>query len=157
MANFLTTPGFVKGQAAHLAKGETRTTFTDIRIDFAAITAARAAAGVAPLAATNTLQLLPIPRGSVLLAAGIEVLRVETVAPTATVSLGFQGGVPAAATAYANAMALNALATVSLGVLPTLVNGIAENTTNLAVTIGTVVPANALIRVFALVADVTAG
>jgi hypothetical protein len=41
-------------------------------------------------------------------------------------------------------------------VVPTLVNGTTANTTNLAVTLNTAAPTNAVIRVFAVVANVSA-
>ena len=155
MANYLTTPGFTKGQAAHLAKGVMRTSLVDVTLDFAQIVAARAAAGVAALAATDTLQVLPLPKGSVILSAGVEVISAETANTTATFSLGFVGGTPAAANAFANALASNALGAAAVGVVPTFVNGTTDNTTNLAVTLVTAAPTNAVIRVFALVADVS--
>lgn len=155
MPNYLTTPGFSKGRAAPSAKGVFRPSFVDIVIDFEQIAAARAAAGLPALAVGDALQLLPLPRCTVVHAAGVEVLRAETVAPTATVHLGFVGGSPVAANAYANAFPVNNIGMTGAGT-HALVSGTTDNTTTLAVTLNTAVPANARIRVYAVVSDVSA-
>jgi len=156
MANYTDSLGFFKNSAEYPAKGNDRVTSFAVELDFAKVVAARAAAGATALAATDTLHVIPLPRGTVVLSAGIEVVKAETANTTATFSLGFVGGTPAAANAFANALASNALAMAAVGVVPTLVNGTTANTTNLAVTLNTAAPTNAVIRVFAVVANVSA-
>lgn len=156
MAAYTDSIGFFKNSAAYPANGNDRISTFAVDLDFAAIVAARAAAGATALAATDTLHVIPLPRGSVILSAGIEVTSAETVNTTATFSVGFVGGTPAAANAYANALASNALAMAAVGVVPTLVNGVTANTTNLAVTLGIAAPTDAVVRVFVVVADVSA-
>jgi hypothetical protein len=156
MAAYTDSLGFFKNSAGYPAKGNDRTTSFAVALDFAKIVADRTAAGATALAATDTLHVIPLPRGTVILAAGIEVVSAETVNTTATFSLGFVGGAPVAANAFANALASNALGMAAIGLVPTLVNGTTANTTNLAITLNTAAPTNAKIRVFAVVADVSA-
>ena len=49
MAAYTDTHGFDKGSAAHPAKGQTRVSYVEVVMDFAAITTARAAAGATAL------------------------------------------------------------------------------------------------------------
>jgi hypothetical protein len=156
MANYTDSLGFFKNSAAYPAKGNDRVTSFATELDFAKIVAARTAAGATALAATDTLHVIPLPRGTVILSAGIEVISAETTNTTATFSLGFAGGSPVAANAFANVLASNALAMAAIGVVPTLVNGTTAATTNLAITLNTAAPTDAKIRVFAVVADVSA-
>jgi hypothetical protein len=83
-------------------------------------------------------------------------VQAETTNTTATFSLGFAGGTPVAANAFANALASNALGMAAIGLVPTLVNGTTAATTNLALTLGTAAPTDAKVRVFVVVADVSA-
>jgi hypothetical protein len=155
MAAYTDSLGFYKNSAEYPAKGNDRLTSFAVDLDFAKIIAARAAAGATALAATDTLHVIPLPRGTILLAAGMEVVKAETVNTTATFSVGFVGGTPVAANGYANALASNALAMAAIGVVPTLVNGATANTTSLALTLNTAAPTNAVVRVFAVVANVS--
>lgn len=156
MANYTDSIGFFKNSAGYPAKGNDRITSFAVDLDFAQIVAARAAAGATALAAADTLHVIPLPRGTIILSAGIEVVEVETANDTATFSLGFVGASPVAANAYADAAASNAVGMTAVGLVPTLVNGTTANTTNLAITLGTAAPTNAKIRVFAVLADVSA-
>lgn len=157
MANYTDSLGFFKNSAAYPAKGNDRITSYAVDLDFAKIIAARAAAGATALAATDTLLVLPLPVGTIVLSAGVEVVEVESTNTTATISVGFQGGSPVAANAYANVKALNAL---GFGVAnlanPTLVDGTTAATTNIAITLNTAAPTDAVVRVFAVVADISA-
>jgi hypothetical protein len=157
MANYNDSLGFFKNSAAYPAKGNDRITSFAVDLDFAQIVAARSAAGATALVFTDTLKVIPLPVGTIILSAGVEVVEVESTNTTATVSVGFEGGSPVAANAYANAAPLNALGfTVANLANPTLVSGTTASTTNLAITLNTATPTDAKIRVFAVVADVSA-
>jgi hypothetical protein len=156
MANYTDSLGFYKNSAEYPAKGNDRITSFAVDLDFAKIVAARSAAGATALAATDTLNVLPLPIGTVILSAGIHVVKAETANTSATFSLGFTGADPAAANAYASAVASNATgySAANLG-NPTLVKGSTAATTNLALLLNTAAPTNAVIRVFAVVANVS--
>ena len=156
MAAYTDSLGFFKNSAGYPAKGNDRITSFAVDLDFAKIVAARAEAGATALAATDTLHVIPLPRGSVILSAGAEVVKAETTNTTATFSVGFVGGSPVAANAFANALASDALGMAAIGLVPTLVNGTTANTTNLAITLNTAAPTDAVVRVFVVVADVSA-
>jgi D-serine deaminase-like pyridoxal phosphate-dependent protein len=119
-------------------------------LDFAAINAARTAAGATALAAADVLQVINLPANAVVLSAGLEV--VTTDASTATFDLGFTGGSPAAANVYANDAAIST-AGYSIAALanPTAV-GVADT---IDLLINTAAPTTGKIRVFAVVADVS--
>lgn len=87
MAAYTDSVGFNKGAAAfpdehHMHRFE-------VVLDFAAIAAARAAAGLPAFAATDTLEVMTLPAGSLVLAKVIEVLTAEGAAATA--DLGITG------------------------------------------------------------------
>lgn len=107
MANYTDTLGFNKGTAA-FPDGHGVSKFT-VELDFAKIVAARSAAGATALAAADTLQVISLPAGSVVLSAGLVVTKAETTNTTATFDLGFTGGTPYAANVYANDAASNSL------------------------------------------------
>lgn len=86
MANYTDSLGFFKNSAAFPAKGNDSLSLISVDLDFAAIAAAREAAGAAALAATDTLEVLPLPAGTLVLAAGAEVTTVE--GAVATMDLG---------------------------------------------------------------------
>ena len=150
MAAYTDTLGFNKGTAAFPAN-TTEVSKFEVTLDFAAIIAARLAAGATALAATDTLQVLTLPAGSVILTAGLEVTTVETVNTTATFDFGFTGGSPAAANAYANDLASNALAyDIEALANPTAVTS--ADTIDLL--LNTAAPTNCVVRAFAIVANV---
>lgn len=152
MAAYTDSLGFHKNSAAYPAKGNDRLTSYAVELDFAKIVAARAAAGATALAAGDTLQVVPLPAGTVILSAGLQVTSAETTNTTATFDLGFTGGSPAAANAYANDAASNALAYVAADLAnPTLV-GAADT---LDILLNTAVPTDAVVRVFVVAADVS--
>lgn len=100
------------GAAAGLyAHGNVRTpglvNVVNVPLDFAAIAAARVAAGQAALGAADVLELIPVKTGTFVLLAGIEVTTVEGAA--ATVDLG-DG---ASAAGYVSNADLNALTYVA--------------------------------------------
>jgi len=110
--------------------------------------AARAAAGATALAATDTLQIISLPAGSVVLSAGLNVVTAETTNTTATFDLGFTGGSPAAANAYANDVASNSTGLKAADLAnPTVV----ASADTIDLLLNTAVPANCVVKVFALV------
>jgi hypothetical protein len=149
MATYTDSLGFNKGSAAFPALVDFISKF-DVVLDFAAINAARTAAGATALAAADVLQVINLPANAVVLSAGLEV--VTTDASTATFDLGFTGGSPAAANVYANDAAIGT-AGYSIAALanPTAV-GVADT---IDLLINTAAPTTGKIRVFAVVADVS--
>jgi len=150
MAAYTDTLGFNKGTAAFPAN-TTEVSKFEVTLDFAAIIAARLAAGATALAAADTLQVITLPAGSVILTAGLEVTFAETVNTTATFDFGFTGGSPAAANAYANDLASNALA-YDIESLANLTAVTSADTIDLL--LNTAAPTNCVVRAFAIVANV---
>jgi len=139
MAAYTDTLGFNKGTAAYPANVTDISKF-EVTLDFAAIAAARSAASATALAAADTLQIISLPAGSIVLAAGVNVTTAETTNTTATFDLGFTGGSPYAANVYANDVDLaNPSVVVTADTIDLLIN--------------TAVPANCVMNVFAIVAN----
>lgn len=88
MAALTDTLGFDKGTAAHPAKGQTRVSYVEVVMDFAAITVARAAAGAAALG-SDSLQVISVPANTLVLACGATTEVVE--GATATFDIGTTG------------------------------------------------------------------
>jgi len=152
MADYTDSLGFNKGTAAFPANVTEVSKFS-VELDFADIVAARSAAGATALVAGDTLQVIALPAGSVVLSAGLQVTSVESTNTTATFDLGFTGGSPAAANVYTNDLASNALG-----------YGIANLANPTAVTsadtidllLNTAVPTDCVVNAFAIVANVAA-
>ena len=89
MAALTDTHGFNKGSAAHPAKGQTRVSYVEVVMDFAAITVARAAAGASVLS-TDSLEVITLPANTLVLAVGATTETVE--GGTATFDIGLTGG-----------------------------------------------------------------
>lgn len=143
--------GFNKGSAAYPAN-VTEVSKFEVVLDFAKIVAARAAAGATALAAGDTLQVIALPAGSVVLTAGLRVMTAETVNTTATFDFGFTGGTPAAANVYTNDLASNAL---GYGI-ENLANPTAvASADTIDILLNTAVPTNAVVKAFAFVANVS--
>jgi len=141
MATYTDTLGFNKGVAGFDAKNAASVVVRqEVILDFAKIVAARAAASAAALVATDVLEVLRIPAGSMLLGAGLEVLQAETVNTTGTLDL----------TNGTTALAINALAFESNALAAPVVYN-ADDT--LDITINTAAPTNAVVRAFAILAD----
>jgi hypothetical protein len=140
--------GFNKGTAAY-PDGVGISTF-EVTVDFAAVKAARAAAGATALVATDTLAVISLPAGSVVLSAGMNVLTVETINATATIDIGFTGASPAAANAYGNDLVTNTTGLKAADLAnPTVV--ISADTIDIL--LNTAVPEDAVIKFFAVVVD----
>ena len=151
MTAFTDSLGFNKGTAAFPAN-VTEVSKFEVTLDFAKIVAARSAAGATALAATDTLQVIALPAGSVVLTAGLQVIEVESTNTTATFDLGFTGGSPAAANAYANDLASNAL---GYGIA-NLANPTAVTSADtIDILLNTDVPTDCVVKAFAIVANVS--
>jgi hypothetical protein len=149
MAAYTDSLGFNKGTAAYPANNHDVNKF-EVELDFAEIVAARSAAGATALAAGDTLQVISLPAGSVVLSAGLMVTSAETTNTTATFDLGFTGGSPAAANVYANDVASNSTGLKAADLAnPTVVA--AADTIDLL--INTAVPANCVVKAFAVVVN----
>lgn len=153
MANYTDTLGFYKGTAAVGAHADKRLGFVEVELDFADIVAARAAASATALAAGDTLQVLQVPAGMLMLAGGLNVKTAETTNTTATFDLGCTGGSPIAANAFVNDVASNAVSTNSTGLAAPVLFSTADT---IDLLLNTAVPANAVIKVWALFFDATA-
>jgi len=149
MTAFTDSLGFYKGTAAYPANVSDISKI-EVTVDFAAVKAARSAAGATALAATDTLQIIQLPAGSVVLSAGMNVLTAETVNATATIDIGFTGGSPAAANAYGNDLATNATGLKAADLAnPTVV----ASADTIDILLNTAVPEDAVIKFFAFVAN----
>lgn len=151
MAAYTDTLGFNKGTAAY-PDGAGISKFT-VELDFAKIVAARSAAGATALAAADTLQVISLPAGSIVLSAGLVVTKVESTNTTATFDLGYTGGTPYAANAYANDAASNALGlTASDLANPSVV--VSADTIDLL--LNTAAPTDCVVEAFAVVINANA-
>ena len=79
--------GFAKNSAGFPANYTDRMSVVEIDIDFAKIAAARAAAGVAALTATDTLVIGTLPKGAYAISAAATVMRAEGAAGTIDVGI----------------------------------------------------------------------
>ena len=147
MTTFTDSLGFNKGTAAFPANTTEISKF-EVKIDLAAVIAARLAAGATALAATDVLEAIPLPAGSVVLSAGCQVLEAETTNTTGTYSVGYGG----ATTAYTNALANNVLAYGITNLANPTVFATADT---IDVLFNTAVGTNGVINVFAFVANVS--
>lgn len=151
MAAYTDSLGFNKGTAAFPANVTEISKF-EVTLDFAQIVAARAAAGATALAAGDTLQVIALPAGSVVLSAGLRVISAETTNTTATFDFGFTGGSPAAANAYTNDLASNAL---GYGI-ENLANPTAVTSADtIDILLNTDDPTDCVVKAFAIVANVS--
>ena len=149
MAAYTDSLGFNKGTAAYPANNPPVCKI-EVTLDFAAIVAARAAAGATALAATDTLQVINLPAYSVVLAAGLNVTSAETTNTTATFDFGYTGGSPAATNVYCDDFASNAVAMDSDNLAnPTVI----KTADTIDILLNTAVPANAVVKAWAIVAD----
>lgn len=90
MTAFTDSFGFNKGTKAYTSNYTNRFTVIEIDLDFAKIAAARAAAGVAALASTDTLVLCQLPKGTFVLNGSATLVRAEGAA--ANIDVGIGGG-----------------------------------------------------------------
>lgn len=112
MATYTDSLGFNKGSAAFHAAGLTKVNRVEVELDFAAIAAARSAAGATALTSGDVLEALPLPAKSLVMAVGLDVTTAE--GGTLTIDVGdgsdtdgYLDGVDANTVAsYASALAL---------------------------------------------------
>lgn len=110
MADYTDSLGFYKNSAGFPANYADRMSVVEIDLDFAKIAAARAAAGAAALAATDTLVIGTLPKGAYVVAAALTLVRAEGAAATIDV------GVTGATTLWAANFDLNAAVGTTVGV-----------------------------------------
>ena len=149
MAAYTDSLGFNKGTAAYPANVTDVSKF-EVTLNFATIIAARSAAGAVALAAADTLQVIALPAGSIVLAAGVNVTSAETTNTTATFDLGFTGGSPYAANVYANDVVSN---TTGLKAADLANPSIVVTADTIDLLINTAAPVNCVVNVFAIVAN----
>ena len=149
MTAFTDSLGFNKGTAAYPANVTDISKF-EVTLNFATIIAARLAAGATALAATDTLQVISLPAGSIVLAAGVNVTSAETTNTTATFDLGFTGGSPYAANVYANDVVSN---TTGLKAADLANPSVIVTADTIDLLLNTAAPVNCVVNVFAIVAN----
>jgi len=88
MATYTDSLGFNKGSAAYTDRGLHKVSIQEVKLDFAAIAAARVAASATALAATDVLEVLPVPAGTHVLSVGYEVTTAEGAVATMDVGDG---------------------------------------------------------------------
>ncbi len=120
MVAYTDSLGINKGSIALAASYTNHFSVMDYVIDFAKIAAARSAAGAAALAATDTLVLATLPKGTMIVGGMVKLLKAEGAA--GTIDLGITGSL----TLFANDFDCN-----------TTVNTIAGSTTLSALTADT--------------------
>lgn len=159
MATYTDSLGFNKGSAALPADALAKCHRVEVVLDFPKIIAARLAAGATALAASDVLEVIPVPAGTVVMNVGMEVTTVAGV--TSTIAIG-DGVTPAGYLAATSANATGYSGGVPVvsgtpGVFNPAFSGgkLYSAADTIDVTIGTAVPAAAVVRVFAVLIDVT--
>lgn len=109
MVAYTDSLGFYKNSAGFSANYTDRVSVIEIDLDFAKIAAARAAAGAAALAATDTLVIGALPKGAYAVAAAITVVRAEGAA--GTIDVGITGSLAL----FGDDVSLNAAAGTTVG------------------------------------------
>jgi len=142
MTAYTDSLGFNKGTAAYPAINPVSK--FEVVLDFAAIAAARAAVGAAALAATDTLQVIPLPAGSTVLAVGAETTKAE--GATATIDVGDT----TSATTYLSNFNANSVNKAAATVAAPIYYGSGDN---LLVTMDQNSIDTAVVRIWAIVAD----
>ena len=110
MVAYTDSLGFYKNSAGFTANYTDRVSVIEIDLDFRKIAAARSAAGAAALAATDTLVVGTLPKGSYVVAAALTLVRAE--GGVATIDVGVSGST----TLFASNFDLNAAVGTTAGV-----------------------------------------
>ena len=156
MATYTDSLGFNKGSAAYPADSLNKTVRVEITLDFPAIIAARLAAGATALAASDVMEIIPVPAGTIVSNVGMSVTTAAGV--TSTISIGdgsAAAGYLAATSANATGISGGVPVLSSGAFAPTLSGGkVYAAADTIDITIGTAVPAAAVVRVFALLTDI---
>ena len=147
MVAYTDSLGFNKGTTdAYLAQGNDHLTVMSVELDFADIIAARSAAGATALTTSDTLQVLRIPAGSVVLSAGYTVTSVESTNTTGTIGLT-DGSVT-----YATGIAINATGTSAANLANPTVYSAADT---LDISFATAMPTDLVVKAWVVVVDVS--
>jgi hypothetical protein len=147
MVAYTDSLGFNKGTAdAYLASGTDHLTVMAVELDFADIIAARSAAGAAALTTSDSLQVLRIPAGSIVLSAGFTITSVESTNTTGTIVLA-DGSVT-----YATGIAINATGTSAANLANPTVYSAADT---LDISFGTAMPTDLVVKAWVVLADVS--
>lgn len=148
MTDYDDSLGFNKGSAsAYPASGTDKVGVIKVELDFADIVDARDSAGAAALTTSDTLEVLQIPAGSVVLSAGVNVTSKETPDDTAGTVTLTDGTVT-----YASAVDISVLGVTGADLANPTVYSSAD-TINLS--FGTAVPTDAVIVAWAVVANIS--
>jgi hypothetical protein len=91
MATYTEATGFNKGSAAHPAQGINKVSLIEVDLNFATISADRAAAGQTAIGGGDILEVMSIPAKTMVLAVGLDVTTAE--GATCTIDVG-DGGDP---------------------------------------------------------------
>jgi hypothetical protein len=149
MAAYTDSLGFNQGTAAY-PSNVTNISMFEVVVDFAAVKAARTAAGATALQAADTMQIIKLPANSIVLAGGMNVLTAEATNTTATLDIGFTGGSPAAANVYGNDLATSSTGLKAANAAAATVVAAADT---IDILLNTAVPVDAVIKFFAVVAN----
>lgn len=156
MATYTDSLGFSKGSAALPANALNKTHLVEIVLDFPKIIAARAAAGATALAASDVVEVLPIPAGTLVTNVGMSVTTAAGVTSTIAIGDGSAAAGYLAATSANSTGVSGGVPVLSSGAFaPTLSGGkVYAAADTIDITIGTAVPAAAVVRVFAMLTDI---
>ena len=156
MATYTDSLGFNKGSAALPSNALHKVHLVEMVLDFPAIIAARAAAGATALAASDVLEVIPVPAGTLVSNVGMSITTAAGV--TSTISIGdgtAAAGYLAATSANATGLSGGVPVLASGAFAPTLSGGkVYAAADTIDITIGTAVPAAAVVRVFAVLTDI---
>lgn len=156
MATYTDSLGFNKGSAALPADGLDKCHRVEIVLDFPKIIAARSAAGATALAASDVMEVIPVPAGTIVSNVGMQVTTAAGV--TSTIAIGdgtAAAGYLAATSANATGWSGGVPVLASGAFAPTLSGGkLYSAADTIDITLGTAVPAAAVVRVFATLTDV---
>ena len=157
MATYTDSLGFNKGSAAFPAGDAlNKTSRVEVVLDFPAIIAARAAAGATALAASDVLEVIPVPAGTLVSNVGMQVTTAAGVTSTIAIGDGSAAAGYLAATSANSTGFSGGVPVLSSGAFaPTLSGGkVYAAADTIDITIGTAVPAAAVVRIFALLTDI---
>ena len=157
MATYTDSLGFNKGSASYPAGDAlNKSSRVEVTLDFPKIIAARLAAGATALAASDVLEVIPVPANTVVSNVGMQVTTAAGV--TSTIAIGdgsAAAGYLAATSANATGISGGVPVLSSGAFAPTLSGGkLYSAADTIDITIGTAVPAAAVVRVFALLTDI---
>lgn len=156
MATYTDSLGFNKGSASYPAGDAlNKSSRVEVTLDFPKIIAARLAAGATALAASDVLEVIPVPANTVVSNVGMQVTTAAGV--TSTIAIGdgsAAAGYLAATSANATGISGGVPVLSSGAFAPTLSGGkLYSAADTIDITIGTAVPAAAVVRVFAILTD----